>query len=166
MSVIINEWQLGSRLNQTVNSGLRSDFALWLSFLSPAVEEMAAFSTPDPAIADNAKLDLYQQLAVIPARPFSLRAEDDMVLLYSHNDALNSDGFAQMRLSACLQYPPLVLKDDKNKIAAEVWQNTSLHCRNRIQHPLPDKQQANPTALYDVLQNLAAQPLSWPDNMC
>lgn len=152
--MIINEWQLGTRLNQAVNTEQRSDFSLWLSFLSPAVEEMAAFTTPDATQPEIPDIGLEQQFSVIPKRSFDT-SDSDIAVMYKQGKALIESGKSQMKLAVYLQEPPLVLNDNKDKIASDVWQNTSLHYRRRVQQPdAIAKQSANPELLYDILQQL------------
>ncbi|MCS4307627.1 hypothetical protein M2404_001961 [Rheinheimera pacifica] len=152
MSMVINEWQLDVKLNRALQNAQRTDFALYLALLSPAVEESAQFYTPD-AIEQSAQLNLYQQLGV--ALPRSLaQTEADTITMLKQSKALGSSGLAQLKLATYLNPPPLARHDDKQRLADDVWQNLSLHSRRRLQHTTPEKPQANPADLYEVLQQL------------
>ena len=150
--MIINEWQLDIKLNVAVQNAQRADFALYLALLSPAVEESAQFYTADP-IANKIERSLYQQLGVKPARRFAQAAEDNEKM-HRHSEALQLSGFAQLKLVTYLNPPPLAQFDDKERVSADVWQNLSLHSRRRLQQITSEKPEANPAALYEVLQQL------------
>lgn len=150
--MIINEWQLDVKLNGALQNAQRADFALYLALLSPAVEESAEFFTPEP-VTEQIHRSLYQQLGVMPARSFGL-VEGDSVNMQLHNEALQQSGLVQLKLASYLNPPPLSQYDDKQRIAADVWQNLSLHSRRRLLQTTPDKPDANPVGLYDVLQQL------------
>lgn len=151
MKILTNEWQLDGRLNKSLQTAHRGDFALYLALLSPSANEFAAFFTPDsdPAIRQK---DLYIALEVTKARPFS-QSDSDLTLLASHRLALQ-DGLRQLKLCSYLAPSPLVKTDDAKKLSDEVWQNLDVHSKRRLQQEPLQKQTADPTALYDVLQQL------------
>jgi hypothetical protein len=152
--MLINEWQTGVRLNEAIQRQQLSDFSLWLAFLSPAVDEFAQFYTPEP---DNSRFrpDLYQQLGIQQARPFAFVPEDE-AHLKQQAIALQQGGVTALHLMQCLQGAPLVMEDNKHKIADEVKSGLSLHARRHLAQQLPDKMQADPTALYEILNQLHA----------
>lgn len=152
MTTIINEWQLDCRLNQALNQHHRADFALWLAFLSPAIDEMAEFQTPQPGVPAN-KQDLYTKFSVRQARGFGWK-ETDLVTLKSYNKALNSCGLSQLKLQQYLVTGPLVLADNSAKLASEVAQNLDAHSQRRRDGHNVSREEADPTALYDILQQL------------
>lgn len=150
--MIINEWQLDSQLNKALQHTQHADFALYLALLSPAVEESAAFFTPD-ATADVNHSNVYQQLGITQTRGFAM-TESDTTILTLHSQSLQTGGLPQLKLMASLKAAPLVLHDDKTRIGGDVWQNCSLHCRRRILQHTPVKPNADPVALYDVLEQI------------
>lgn len=152
MATIINEWQLDCRLNQALNQQHRADFALWLAFLSPAIEEMAEFQTPESSLPAVNK-DLYVKFSVKPARSFGWD-DADLNTLSRHNSALNGSGVSQLKLQLYLAAAPLVLLDDKTKLAPDVVQNLDAHSLRRRSGNTVARDEADPTALYDVLQQL------------
>jgi len=152
MSMVINEWQLDVKLNCALQNAQRTDFALYLALLSPAVDESAQFFTPD-AQQQSTPSNLYQQLGVAPPRSYA-QTEDDTAQMLCHSEAVAQGSLAQLKLAAYLNPPPLARYDDKKRIADDVWQNLSLHSRRRLQHVTPDKPLANPADLYEVLQQL------------
>ncbi len=152
MATIINEWQLDCRLNQALNQQHRADFALWLAFLSPAINEMAEFQTPESRLPAVNK-DLYTKFSVKPARNFGWD-DSDLDTLNQHSKALNSSGLSQLKLQLYLAVAPLVLLDDKTKLATDVVQNLDAHSLRRRSGNTVVRDDADPTALYDVLQQL------------
>jgi hypothetical protein len=152
--MIINEWQLNAKLNTALQHQSRADFSLYLALLSPSVEESAEFLTPD-AINDDVTTDIYKQLGVREARSFAME-QADIALLVRHCDALQQDGLLQLKLMASLNAAPIAQYDDKNRLSSDVWQNLSLHSRRHLTQQSPVKPVADPTALYDVLQQLHA----------
>jgi hypothetical protein len=152
MTTIINEWQLDCRLNKALNQQHRSDFSLWLAFLSPAVNEMAQFYTPkfEPVVG---KADLYARFSLVKARDYGWQ-EQDLAKLASHSKALSSGGISQLKLQQYLAEGPMVFTDDKNKLAQEVSQNLDVHSKRRREHHEIEPTEANPAALYEILQEL------------
>ncbi len=152
MTAIINEWQLDCRLNKALNQQQRADFSLWLAFLSPAIEEMAEFQTPRPDLTTTDK-SLYTKFSVKAARSFGFEGPD-LEVLNRHSKAINSGGLGELKLQLYLAAAPLVLLDDKSKLATDVVQNLDAHSLRRRSGHTVDRDDADATALYDVLQQL------------
>lgn len=152
MSPIINEWQLGVRLNNALQHQQRADFSLWLALLSPETAEMAEFCTPDGS-SEPVQHDIYQQLAIRPQRAFGF-SEGDLERMLQQNQALQQGGIPGIKLASALLPEPLVLKDDPRKIPENIWQNLSVHSRRRLTEGNIGRDEANPAGLYQVLQQL------------
>jgi len=153
--MIINEWQLGNKLNQALGAARPADFRLWLAFLSPAVEEQAEFNWP----AETAPVptDLRKRYQLPPERDLGLAAEDLADLRHSHQGFIDH-GLTGWRLLDLLRPAPQVVRHDANKLPAELQASLSLHCRRKLQQQNPQLQTADPTLLYDVLQQLEDTP--------
>ncbi|KOO57800.1 hypothetical protein WH43_11830 [Rheinheimera sp. KL1] len=152
--MLINEWQTGVRLNEAIQQHRLSDFSLWLAFLSPAVEEFAQFYTPDTQSA-RFQPDLYQQLGIQQARPFAFLPEDE-VHLKQQAIAFQQGGAVALHLMQCLQGAPLVMEDNKQKLPDEVKSGLSLHARRHLVQQKPEMMVSDPTALYEILNQLHA----------
>ncbi|MAD76578.1 MAG: hypothetical protein CML20_17620 [Rheinheimera sp.] len=152
MTTIINEWQLDCRLNKALNQHHRSDFSLWLAFLSPAIDEMAEFHTPtlEPVVI---KTDLYAKLSVLKARGYGWQ-EDDLAKLTHQSEALSSGSVSQLKLQQYLAEGPLVLVDNNTKLASELIQNLDAHSKRRRDGGKMERSEADPTALYEILNDL------------
>lgn len=152
--MLINEWQLGNELNLALQHQHRADFRLWLSLLSPAIEEQANFCLPD-ANATPQAVDLQQQLQLVPPRDPALQ-EKDIDAMLQHSLLMQRGGFAAMRLGVLLQPPPLVVRHDAKKLNADLSDNLSLHCQRHIQQHAAPVQTLDATQLFDVLEQLNA----------
>lgn len=151
MQPIINEWQLGTKLNTALQQQHRADFALWLAVLSPAVEEMAAFYTPQ-ASQPLPDTNLYQQLAVTRRRSFAIQQSDSG--LWQKYSVAASLSLAQLKLQIELNPAPWVLQDDAKKLDSQLLAGLDSHClRKRV--PATELVAAtDEAALYEILQQL------------
>lgn len=150
--MIVNEWQLGGKLNSALQAVQRADFAYYLALLSPRVDESAEFFTPE-AENEIKSVDLYKALHIDKARPLQYSAGDEAIL-HQQSRALYEGGLAQLKLLSYLRAAPLAEFNDAKRLDAAVLQNLSLHSRRQLAGNKLEKPQADPTALYEVLQNL------------
>ena len=153
--MIINEWQLNSKLNNALQHAQRADFALYLALLSPAVEESAEFLTPDAISETKVSDDLCNRFGVRPARSFAME-EGDIAVLSQHTKALQKGGMAGLKLAMSMNTAPLLQHDDKKRLSNDIVQALSLHSQRRLLQPELTKPQANPAAMYEILQQLHA----------
>ena len=150
--MLINEWQLGNELNQALHLQHRADFQLWLSLLSPAIEEQAGFCLPDQQATPQAP-DLFHQLQLMPRRDPGLQ-EHDVARMLQHGSLMQQGGFAAMRLGMLLQPPPTVIRHDAKKLSADLADSLSLHCQRHLAQQNAPQQPTDVTLLYDVLEQL------------
>ncbi len=153
--MIINEWQLNSKLNKSLQAEQRADFSLLLAFMSPCVDESAQFLTPQISTVQP-ESNLYRQLGIATGRDLVWQ-NSDADTLYRHARALNESGLAQLKLCSYLIPPPLAEQNDAKRIDKAVWQNLSMHCRRRLSTEALQPPEADLTALYDVLQQVHAE---------
>ncbi|MCT6699642.1 VC2046/SO_2500 family protein [Rheinheimera sp. 4Y26] len=154
MLQLVNEWQLQGQLNQALLQHQRADFALWLAMLSPAVDEMAAFCLPTGE-PEPGKQSLYHQLGVQQQRDFAMQQQDIGCLTAQHQ-ALIQSGLVQCRLQQLLTPPPAVVRHDAKKLSAEVLDSLDFHTRRHLAKQKADLITPDPTALYDILQEMHA----------
>ena len=153
MIPLVNEWQLQSQLNQALQTQHRADFSLWLAMLSPAVEEMAQFF-PQPLADDAKKQTLYQQLGVEPQRDFAMD-QYDVALFDIQHQALIADSYTQWRLLSLLKPTAAVVRNDAKKLSADVTESLGFHTKRRLAGTAPDLPIADPTLLYEMLQQMS-----------
>ena len=158
MQAIINEWQLGTTLNQALQQQHRADFALWLAVLSPAVQEMAAFYTPLPKGTER-NSTVYQQLSVRQRRSFAWQTTDAAVLEQLNKSAQAS--IRQLKLQSALTPEPWVRTDDAKKLDGRLRSNLDQHALRRVEGPAESIPDSDETGLYEMLQGLNAKPISF-----
>lgn len=150
--MLIHEWQLGVKLNSALQHQQPADFRLWRSMLSTAVEEQAAFVVhQEEPIKSQGSLRRLFGLAEL--RPLDYQPADES-RFKQLNEAMQSDGFSQARLLQQLYWYPWVLHDEAIKLDARVEENLDAHARRRHQQQPLETIKADPTQLYDVLQQL------------
>lgn len=152
--MLINEWQLGNQLSQSLDQARPADFRLWLAMLSPAVEEQAEFCRGLPPVPTAVDLREYYQL---PAERAPAMQVEDIDSMNHSQQLLLERGLTEWRLQSLLRPPPQVVRHDANKLSADLWDNLSLHCRR---HLTPDEPKVavitpDPALLLDVLDALA-----------
>lgn len=155
MQPLINEWQLGNKLNQALQQQQRADFSLWLALLSPAVEEMAAFETPASESKKSA-MDYYQALGINKSRGYSWQQQDGALL---HKQSLAAHcSLVQLKLQSYLNPEPWVLQEDSRKLDSPLIADLDPHCRRRLAGTTIEQQSRDETALFEILEELAEQP--------
>jgi len=154
MIPLVNEWQLQSQLNQALQTQHRADFSLYLAMLSPAVEEMAQFY-PEPLADEPKKPTLYQQLGIHPKRDYAMQ-EADVELFDTQHQALVADGFSQWRLLSLLSPNAVVVRHDPKKLSADVTESLGFHTKRRLSASQLSMPTADPTLMYDMLQQMSA----------
>lgn len=153
MIPLVNEWQLKSQLNQALQNHHRADFSLWLAMLSPAVEELAQFF-PQPIVDPVPRPTLYQKLGIQPQRDYAMQPSD-VALFDRQHQALVADGYAQWRLMSLLAPTALVVRHDAKKLSADVIESLGLHSKRRISAATLDMPAADPTLMYEMLQQMS-----------
>jgi hypothetical protein len=159
MQPLINEWQLGTKLNQALQHQHRADFSLWLALLSPAIEEMAAFLTP-VSEAKPANPDLYRALGLVKNRSFGWQPHD-ATTLHQQSVAVQQS-LAQLKLHSYLQPEPWVLQEDPRKLDAQIIADLDAHCRRRLSSATLERPATDETALFEILEQLADEPFFTP----
>lgn len=154
MIPLVNEWQLQSQLNHALQNQQHADFSLWLAMLSPDVEEMAQFS-PKPFEDEIQKPTLYQQLGVQPQRDFAMH-QQDVEFMHAQHQALIAQGYTEWRLLSLLQPSAVVVRHDPKKLSADVTESLGFHTKRRLFGSAPAAQIADPTLMYEMLQQMAA----------
>lgn len=117
---LVDELQLGTRLNEAVSAGNRADFALMLAMISQDVTDDA--SVVDPVKTKPRADDLRKMFSLLPERSFYAEAQDfgmeDRIGECVANGAASA---VQLLLSA--RGEPLALKEDS--IGHDVRSNLS-----------------------------------------
>ena len=128
VSPLVNELQLGSRLNCAVESNRRGEFALLLSLLSADARDMAQFQTPEFKDEDlRAKFELGGSQALIK------RLSKDSPVT-NNSTAFQNGGVTAFRLNNAIDEEALVIRGNEQLEMEDVLANCDIHARNRYQN--------------------------------
>ncbi len=147
---LVDEAQLGQRLNQDLQHGDRADFRLHLALLTDAVEEQPWFDPRQPAKAESRVWRSRFELP--PATPLQ-RSEDDAEAI-GLNDRLQQGGsMVDVRLWLALRSPPLL--GTPPALEPAVYDNLSPLGRERWRSKLADQpRREDPLLMLPVLDAL------------
>ena len=124
-SVLVNESQLGVRLNQAIGSNRRGEFGLLLSLLSIDARDMAQFNTEKYKSADlRAKFDLPEQQRL-------LNQLDTDELCIDNSQVYQQGGVTAFRLANALHEEAMVIRRNETLDMEEVLANCELNVRNK-----------------------------------
>ena len=148
--LLVDEAQLGQRLNQDLRAGDRADFRLHLALLTDAVEEQPWFDAK-PAVSSQSR-DWRPHFDLRPAEV--LVAEGAGSDCSAINERLQQGGsMVDVRLWLALQTPPLAVKQPL--LDEAVYDNLSPLARERLQGKLADMpRQEDPLVLLPILDRL------------
>ncbi|MCW3173857.1 VC2046/SO_2500 family protein [Shewanella subflava] len=138
-SLLVNELQLGSRLNAAVEHQRRGEFGLLLAMLSADSADMAQFQIDTDLSIDQKlykKFELPQPQALV----------DDLSQMCQHNDnaaVFQTQGLCQFHLQQNLTPEAIVIRGKYQDGIAQVLSNTSALIRakyenNSIQPDIPE----------------------------
>lgn len=133
-SLLINELQLGEKLNVCVQESRRSDFSLLLAMLVEDVREHSQFYLPE-SVDDPKKVtesQLRHELQVPPPAPLALH-DLNQIEDYNQVNLIESNNLPHLKLTDAIQPKPLVFRDDAKYIDKDVLSNTSLYCQKKRQ---------------------------------
>lgn len=148
--LLVDEGQLGQRLNRDLQHGDRADFRLHLALLTDAVEEQPWFDTKPTARADDRDWRVHFEL-----RPSAVLVADgqegDCCAI---NERLQQGGsMMDVRLWLALQRPALITKPPLFDEA--VYDNLSPLARERLQGALAVvPRQEDPLVMLPILERL------------
>ncbi len=114
--MLVDEMQLGERLNEDVHSSDRADFALMLAMLSQDVIDHAEFDPPTEH--ENSEADLRSKFGLPPAVK-SYADQSDFKRASEISDIFSSQGMNSVFLAHCLRTEPLVPYE--HRLAPEVF---------------------------------------------
>ena len=128
VSPLVNELQLGSRLNSAVESNRRGEFALLLSLLSADARDMAQFQTPE-----FKQEDLRTKFELGGSQPLIKRLSTDSPVT-NNSTAFQNGGVIAFRLNNAMDEEALVIRGNEQLDMEEVLANCDNHTRNRYQN--------------------------------
>lgn len=125
--LLVDELQLGTKLNSAVHSNERAYFNLLLSMLSN--DAVDAVTSVDSFMPKEAPEDLYAKFNLLKARD-NYSCENDFELAQEHAKLVDENLQSSLELSLCLFGEPLA--PSKHDIAPEVMANLSPLERQKV----------------------------------
>ncbi|MEE0892019.1 MAG: VC2046/SO_2500 family protein [Succinivibrio sp.] len=113
--LLVDELQLGTRLNNDIQAQNRADFALMLAMLSQDVRDNPIFATKENP---TKKEDLRAKFQLPPARE-DYAKQGDFEKAQQMTESFHQDGLTQVFFEDCLQKAPLI--PFRHEIAPEVF---------------------------------------------
>ncbi|MFQ6371002.1 VC2046/SO_2500 family protein [Shewanella sp. YIC-542] len=150
--ILVNELQLGSRLNQAVKNNTRGDFGLLLSMLSQDARDWPQFHLQDTLTTDD---KLRQQLQLPESQP--LRGDLSQQHVIDNARHFLQEGADSFRLAQALTPEPLVVGGAYPQQTTQVLENCSLLTRQRFAGQVPQLLPETPSLAELVLQQRLAQ---------
>lgn len=136
--LLINEIQLGNKLNECVHSERRSDFSLMLAMLTDDAREFSEFALPVKDEETSLSDDEYNELTL--RKIFNLPEKSPLSLtniteLEKFNEAhlISEQTIAAIHLSNVLTPKPLSFRNNDQHIASDIMANTSIHTQKRYE---------------------------------
>lgn len=127
-AILINESQLGTRLNHAIDNDRRGEFALLLALLSSDARDMAQFHIQDdaidPEIALRAKFDLPDKQVLINDLTVQSQPRDNSI-------AFVQGGTRAFQLFEALSPEALVIRGDKSSSMQKVLANCDYLTRQK-----------------------------------
>jgi len=133
--VLLHELQLGEQLNESVVQTRRADFSLMLAMLAEDVREQSLFILPkaqQPVASDTSNSALRKEFSLPQKAPLALSSMDNIEQFNQAQSIVDND-IANIHLHNAMTPNPLAFRDDRQHIATEILQNTSLFCQLKHQ---------------------------------
>ncbi|MCL1073171.1 VC2046/SO_2500 family protein [Shewanella dokdonensis] len=125
--ILLNELQLGTRLNHAIEENARGDFGLLLSMLSQDARDWPQFHLQDTLAVET---QLRQQFELPPSQ--SLVGDLSQQSLADNAHYYLTDGPETFRLAEAMHPEPLVIRGKCSINTSEVLENCSLLERRRF----------------------------------
>jgi hypothetical protein len=134
-NLLVHELQLGEKLSQSVHHERRSDFSLMLAMLTQDVRDHSQFLLPENQQTSPQTTDASLRKTFELPQPAPLAVSDVSDLSgFNQAELVESGQLSQIHLLNALHPAPLAFRDDKQHIAHDVLDNTSVHCQQKHQH--------------------------------
>lgn len=130
--ILINELQLGEKLNHCVHHKERSQFSLLLAMLTDDVEAHSQFFLPktEQAPHQSNENQLRKKFNLPDKQAFAI---EDLSQVNAFNQAklIKDNRLTELYLINALKPNPLAFRDNKQFIEKDIMENTSLYCQKK-----------------------------------
>ncbi|BAJ02299.1 VC2046/SO_2500 family protein [Shewanella violacea] len=153
-SVLVNESQLGTRLNHAIDNGRRGEFALLLALLSTDARDMAQFQTDQPANNSDKRLRKKFDIANPQQLVTDLSVNNSPI---EHSRVFREGGARAFQLAQAIQAEALVTRGSEPAEMLEVLINCDLLTREKFtrsksnQAGYDDSRDLDPPNFVDIL---------------
>lgn len=127
VNLLVNELQLGSRLNGAIESNRRGEFALLLSMLSDDARDMAQFQT-----AEFKSVDLRAKFNLGESQPL-INQLDNVSSVTNNSVSFQNGGVTSFRLANAIHEEALVIRRNESLDMETVIANCEFNTRLRHQ---------------------------------
>lgn len=133
-NLLINEIQLGVKLNECIHSNRRSDFSLMLAMLTNDAREFSEFLVPDgPMNVSTSDEQQLRRLFDLPiAQPTGLKAISD-IDAFNESALANANNMTAVYLNNAIKPKAISFRDDAKHINSNILANTNLHTKKRYE---------------------------------
>ena len=100
---LVDEMQLGERLNKDVHAGNHADFSLMLAMLSHDLTDHPLYN---PIVTEEKEVNLRKKFHLLPEQKKYAQSED-FVRAQFLTEAFSSEGISQVFLAQCIRQEPL-----------------------------------------------------------
>ncbi|MCL1048967.1 hypothetical protein L2755_04890 [Shewanella abyssi] len=147
ISPLVNELQLGSRLNSAVETNRRGEFALLLSMLSADARDMAQFQTPE-----FKHVDLRAKFNLGDSQPLLKQLDSDSPVT-NNSSSFQNGGNTCFRLANAIHKEALVIRRQEALEMEDVLANCEINTRLRHQNVTTEQ----PVKLHHFVDQLVMQ---------
>lgn len=131
---LLEEAQLGQRLNESVRKPMHSDFSLLLAMLVDDVRMHSQFQLPhEDVVEPNINDEGLRRSFALPDKPSLALTDVAQISQFGQAEFVEKGLFSSMHLANILKEKPIAFRDDKQHIPSNVLENTSLYCQLKHQ---------------------------------
>jgi hypothetical protein len=132
--ILINELQLGEKLNECIHHKERSQFSLLLAMLTDDVQAHSQFSLPRTEELSSASDEdnLRKLFKLPPEQALSLDGVEN-IEAFNQADLIQDNTLSGLYLTNALKPVPLAFRNDIKFISKDVLNNTSLYCQKKYE---------------------------------
>ncbi|WP_206486396.1 VC2046/SO_2500 family protein [Thalassotalea sp. G2M2-11] len=137
--ILVEELQLGDKLNSCVHQNRHSDFSLMLAMLTDDVRAHSQFHLPE-TVDKKPLIDselLRKRFDLPPEQRLALTNLEE-ISEYAQASLVENKQLTAMHLQQAMHPKPLAFRDDKAHINHSVMSNTSLYCQKKHQQKTAD----------------------------
>ena len=131
--LLINEWQLGTQLNVSVENGARDKFNLLLSLLSDDARDFSQFELPKAIQTSLTEVELRESLSLGETQPL-LNKGLSLSQTKNISEAIHIKDLCAVRLQSMIHNEAILSRTTKNNFDTDVVDNLSFLSQTRLKN--------------------------------